>query len=129
MNQKATTRNTSPSALEILKETIIDCIRDKKGESIVCLNLSAIPEAVTDYFIICDASNPVQVKAISEHIAKKVKEQLNEPAWHIEGLGNMEWVLIDYVDIVVHVFQTHIRQVYQLELLWSDAPLQKYSEA
>jgi ribosome-associated protein len=104
---------------KILK-VIIEAIQDKKGEHIVSLDLRKIPEAVADFFIVCEASSTVQVRAIAEWVEESVKKQCGEPPYKHEGHGASQWVLIDYVNVVVHVFQTETRKFYRLEEMWSD---------
>ncbi|MDX2002926.1 MAG: ribosome silencing factor [Chitinophagales bacterium] len=111
---------------EILKDCIIDSIQDKKGENIVSLDLRKINDAVTQYFIICDASTNVQVKAIADHVFQNVKDKTGQRPWHKEGFENLEWVLLDYVDVVVHVFRTSTREFYELEELWDDAEKEEF---
>jgi ribosome-associated protein len=105
---------------KILK-VIIQAIKDKKGENIVSLDLRKIPEAVSDFFIICEGSVNVQVKAIADYVEHKVKEECGETSYRQEGYQSLEWVLVDYVNVVVHVFQREPRKFYQLEELWSDS--------
>jgi len=112
--------------VETLNDLIVDSISDKKGLNIVSLDLRKIEEAATDFFIICTAESTTQVKAIADHISKKVKDISGDHPWHTEGMQNLEWVLIDYVDTVVHVFLRDKRQLYNLEDLWSDARLMTY---
>lgn len=109
------------SKLSKLQEVIVDAVLDKKGEEVISLDLRKIEDAVTDYFIICHASSKVQVKAIADHVAEKVKAELKENPWHSEGFENYEWVLIDYVNVVAHIFLKERREFYQLEELWQDA--------
>ncbi len=104
---------------KILK-VIVEAIQDKKGEHIVSLDLRKIPEAVADFFIICEASSTVQVRAIAEWVEESVKKQCGEPPYKHEGHGASQWVLIDYVNVVVHVFQSETRKFYRLEEMWSD---------
>lgn len=108
-------------ALEELHDLIIESILDKKGERLVSLDLRKVNDAVTDYFVICDATTTTQVKAIADNVIQNVKDKTGEIPWHKEGFENLDWVLIDYVNIVVHVFRTEIREFYQLEELWADA--------
>lgn len=105
---------------KILK-TIIHAIQEKKGEQLVLLDLRRIPEAVADFFIICEASSSVQVKAIADFVEEHVKKQLSELPYRHEGMQAAHWVLIDYVNIVVHVMQPETRKFYKLEEMWSDA--------
>ena len=113
---------------EEVKEIIIQSIQDKKGGDIVCLNLRNINEAITDYFIICEADSTVQVKAISDEIYRQVKDQTGQYATHMEGYDYLEWVLLDYLDIVVHIFYKDKRTFYNLEELWSDATVEQFEE-
>lgn len=102
-------------------KSIIRAIQDKKGENIVALDLRKISEAVADFFIICEADSGTQVKAIADSVEEKVKEVTGEIPYRAEGRKVLQWVLIDYVDIVVHVFMPENRKFYQLEEMWSDA--------
>jgi ribosome-associated protein len=123
--KKQTTRPTrrSTSQPDTLTNVIIASAQDKKAEQIVMLDLRELPDAVADFFIICEADNTTQVKAIAEHIAETTREKCGEKPWHLEGLQNMEWVLIDYVDVVVHVFYKKMRTFYNIEQLWGDAKI------
>ncbi|MCC7514386.1 MAG: ribosome silencing factor [Bacteroidia bacterium] len=110
-----------------LLTVIIDSIEDKKGERIVVLNLKELSNAMADYFIICQASNKTQVEAIVRNIEEKVEKKLKETAAHIEGKQNAEWILMDYFNVIVHVFLADKRDFYSLEKLWADAPLVKFA--
>lgn len=114
--QKAPTRLNRNSKLF---KTIIAAIKDKKGEAIVSLDLRKIDEAVADFFVLCEAQSSVQLKAIADHIEAQVKDECNERVFHVER-GD-EWTLVDYVNIVVHIFQRDHRKFYDLESLWADA--------
>lgn len=116
--KKGQTRLTRNSKLF---KVIINAIQDKKGENIVSLDLRKIPEAVSDFFIICQASNNNQLRAIADNIEKEVKEKCDENPFKHEGRQAEQWILIDYVDIVVHIMLPEPRKFYQLEELWSDA--------
>ncbi len=100
---------------------IISGIEDVKGKEINILDLREIENTVCDYFIICEGTSNTQVSAIVNSIQKKVSKELKDKPWHIEGQDNAEWVLMDYVNVVVHVFQKHIRDYYDIESLWGDA--------
>lgn len=104
-----------------LFKTILRAIHEKKGEHIVSLDLRKIPEAVSDFFIICEATSTTQVKAIAEHVEYLVKEECGESAYRHEGKNALQWVLVDYVNVVVHIFQPETRKFYRLEEMWSDA--------
>ncbi len=104
---------------------IIKGIEEVKGQDIVVLDLREIENTVCDYFIICNGTSNTQVNAIVNSIQKLVSKSLKEKAWHIEGSDNAEWVLMDYVHVVTHVFQKHIREFYDIEGLWGDAKTMK----
>lgn len=113
-----TKRNTSADQLI---SCIINGIEDVKGQNISILDLREIENMVCDYFIICDGTSNTQVNAIVNSIQKKVSKELKDKPWHIEGNENAEWVLMDYINVVVHVFQRHTRAYYNIEGLWGDA--------
>lgn len=100
---------------------IIKGIEEVKGQDIEILDLRGIENTVCDYFIICNGTSNTQVNAILNSIQKVVSKSLNEKPWHVEGSNNAEWILLDYVHVVVHVFQKHIREFYDIEGLWGDA--------
>ncbi|MDA8103607.1 MAG: ribosome silencing factor [Nitrospiraceae bacterium] len=105
---------------EALVRAAADAILDKKGEDLVVLDLTEVTP-LTDYFIICAGNNSRQIRAITEEVETKVKEAFAVSPRSIEGLGDMSWVLIDYVDFVVHIFLPETRDYYSLERLWGDA--------
>lgn len=111
---------------KVLAELIVGFIQDKKGKDIISLNLTNIPEAVADYFIICHADSTTQVRAILDNVEHELINIVGIKNVHIEGRGNGEWALADTGDIVVHIFQTEKREHYQLEDLWSDADIKIY---
>ena len=100
---------------------IISGIEEVKGQNIEILDLRKIENTVCDYFVICDGTSNTQVNAIVNSIQKIVSKAIKEKPWHVEGSENAEWVLLDYVHVVVHVFQKHIREFYDIEGLWGDA--------
>jgi len=101
--------------------TIIVGIEEVKGKEITILDLREIENTVCDYFIICEGTSNTQVNAIVNSIQKQVSKNTKDKPWHIEGTDNAEWVLLDYINVVVHVFQKHIREYYDIESLWGDA--------
>ena len=123
-------QTTRLKALDVdkLNELIVSSIQDKKGKSIVAMDLRKIDDSVTDIFVICQADSNTQVKAIADFVTDNVKAITDESPWHKEGYENLEWVLLDYVNIVVHVFHYKTREFYQLEDLWSDAKLTRYED-
>ena len=108
-------------------KTIIGAIQEKKGENIVSLDLRKIPEAVADFFVICEANNQPQIRAITDSVEDRVKKNVGENPYHFEGKQNMQWVLIDYVNVVVHIMMPEQRKFYKLEEMWSDAPLEEHN--
>jgi ribosome-associated protein len=117
-------KKKSPARLtrnsKIIK-TILAAIRDKKGENIISLDLRKIKEAVADFFIVCEATSQPQIRAIADNVEKNVKEKCGENVYRHEGYNKLQWVLIDYVNVVVHVMQPETRKFYRLEEMWSDA--------
>ncbi|UEG50975.1 ribosome silencing factor [Ferruginibacter lapsinanis] len=107
-------------------KAIINAIQEKKGENIISLDLRKIPEAVADFFIICEATNSTQLRAIADFIETDVKEKIQEIPFKHEGKVAQQWILIDYVNVVVHVMMPDIRKFYQLEEMWSDAPMMEH---
>lgn len=102
-----------------LFKTILKAIQDKKGENIVSLDLRKIDEAVADFFILCEAQSHIQVNAIASNVEEEVRKECDEKPYHVES-GQL-WTLVDYVNVVVHVFQRDERKFYDLEGLWMDA--------
>lgn len=102
-------------------KTIIRAIQDKKGEYIISLDLRKIPEASADFFVVCEASSTTQIKAICDFVEYEVKKECGELPYRHEGRQASQWILIDYVNIVVHVMHPDARKFYKLEEMWSDA--------
>ena len=123
--KKSTVRLTKNSKLI---KTIINAIQEKKGENIISLDLRKVNEAVADFFIICEASNQPQVRAISDFVEHEIKEKCDEYPYRHEGMKNLQWVLIDYVNVVVHVMLAETRKFYKLEEMWSDAVAHEHDE-
>lgn len=113
---------------EQLNHAIIEGIRDKKGKNIVQLDLRRLDDAPADFFIICEGDSNTHIKAISDSIYKRVKDELNTMPSHTEGTTNARWVLMDYFNTIVHVFYPETRQFYDLEQLWSDARATEFAE-
>lgn len=111
-----------------LKDTIIEAILNKKGKRPVVLNLTKLDQSIADYFIVCHGESNVQVDAISSFVERQAKNELQQNPYHKEGLENSQWILLDYGDIVVHVFQEVYRDFYKLEELWADAEVQNINE-
>lgn len=112
--------------MDKLIETIVSAIEDKKGKNIVSLDLSGFDGAICSKFVVCNADSTTQVAAIAAGVEEKVLEKLGEKVWRVEGQQNAFWIAMDYVDVVVHIFQTELRSFYCLEELWADAPVTRY---
>jgi ribosome-associated protein len=123
--QTKITRLTSRSKII---NTIISAIKQKKGENIVSLDLRKVNEAVADFFIICEASNQPQLRAIADNVKQEVKIKCDEIPFHHEGQQKLSWVLIDYVNVVVHVMLSDTRKFYKLEEMWGDGTSQEHKE-
>lgn len=109
-------------------KTIINAIHEKKGENVISLDLRKIPEAVADFFVICEANNPTLLKAIADEVEHEVKERCGESPYKHEGKQAQQWILIDYVNVVVHVMLPEPRKFYRLEELWSDSVSAEHNE-
>lgn len=107
--------------LEALKACIIDGMQDNKAKDIVVLDLRNTENSITDYFIICTGESSTQIEGIASSIVRKSRTDLKEKPWHQEGKGTSEWILLDYINIVVHVFGRETRYYYNIEDLWADA--------
>lgn len=125
MTKKTTNKDTSAEAL---LRCIVDAIEEKKGNAIVSLAIGELPNAVCKYFVICDAESTIQVDAIAQNVEERVHEKLKEKVYRSAGYENSIWIVLDYVDIVVHVFQTEWREYYKIEDLWGDAKVVSYGD-
>jgi ribosome-associated protein len=112
---------------KLLKE-VINAMQDKKAKDIVSINLSKVENSIANYFVICSASSSTQINSIHENIIFKVHENLNLKPFHKEGYENSEWILIDYFDIVIHIFIGDTRKFYKLEDLWADGDFKRYQD-
>jgi len=114
--------HTKPEASsELVKKFVVEGLQEIKGQNITVLDLREIENAVTDFFIIAEGNSNTQVNSLADSVHKVVRENVGDRPCHIEGRENSEWVLMDYVTVVVHIFQTGIREFYDLESLWGDA--------
>ena len=109
--------------VEAIVDNIIEGIKEKKGKEIVSIDLSALENSICRYFVICHGDSNTQVAAIAQWIEKVMEEKFDEKVWHKQGLTNAHWVLLDYVDVVVHIFQKEFRDFYNLEGLWADGKI------
>jgi len=116
------TRNKQGDALPLVRHAV-NGIEEKKGSEIACLNLKKISNSPCDYFVICEGTSRTHVQAIAGSVEELIKKETGSRPWHVEGLQNAEWVLMDYVDVVVHIFQPHVREHFGLEEMWADAEI------
>ncbi|MFY7990526.1 MAG: ribosome silencing factor [Fluviicola sp.] len=106
---------------KVLCDAIVEGMQENKAKKITVLDLRQIPNAVTDFFVICSGDSSVQVEGIASTVTRHTRKELQEKPWHQEGKTNAEWILLDYVSVVAHIFYKEARQFYELEDLWSDA--------
>lgn len=125
--RKKKVANRLTKSSKIIK-TIIHAIQQKKGENIISLDLRKIPEAVADFFIVCEAGNQPQIRAISDYVEEQVKKKCKEIPYRHEGMKHLQWVLIDYINVVVHIMLPETRKFYKLEEMWSDAAAEEHSD-
>ncbi|HRY32436.1 MAG TPA: ribosome silencing factor [Bacteroidales bacterium] len=114
-------KSKAPSASGMLAEIIIRGIQEKKGLEIVSIDLRELKNAISEYFVICHGTSRTHVEALAESVEKEVKTAIGTNPWHAEGFENSEWILLDYADVVVHIFQESKRRFFNLEGLWADA--------
>lgn len=112
----------------ILLENIIDAIQDVKGRKIISLDLRKIETAICKYFVICTGTSNTHVSAIEGGVKKAISKDLGEKPSHIEGNTIGEWILMDYFDVIVHIFQEKTRTFYNIEDLWGDAKFTTYQD-
>lgn len=120
-------RNKQADSLPFVHH-VINGIEEKKGNEISCLDLKKIANSPCDYFVICEGTSRTHVQAIAGSVEEMIKKATGSRPWHVEGLQNAEWVLMDYVDVVVHIFQPHVRQHFSLEDMWADAVVKELSK-
>ncbi len=112
-----------------LTEIAVFGIQEKKGKDIVTLDLRKLHSAVSDFFIICNADSGTQVRAIADSVEYELQKSMKENPWHKEGFENSDWIILDYVNVVVHIFKTDKRAFYGVEDLWGDAEVKLYQSA
>jgi ribosome-associated protein len=129
VKESATKKNTTKKSVvkkdkgEQLAESIVFGMQEKKAEDIVTINLKNIKNSIADYFIICHCESRTQAQAIADSVEEQVYKKSGESAWHKEGRENSEWILLDYSNVVVHIFLRDKREFYGLERLWGDAEI------
>ena len=117
-------KDNTEEVLSIIVETMLEA----KAQGVTSLDMRELQSAVTDYFVICNAQSKTQVNAIAEKVIDNVRNKLHVHVYHEEGFENSEWILLDYIDVVVHIFLTEKRDFYKLEDLWADAERKVYED-
>jgi len=125
--QFVSVNNTKTADSDKLLNVITDALLDKKAEDITILDVHELT-TLADKFVICHANTDVQIKAIANNVNKATEEKLKEKAWKEEGRESRRWVILDYVNVVVHIFKKELREYYSLERMWNDAPIQKIED-
>ncbi len=113
---------------QVLIDVIAQAILDKKGKGVVSLDLSGMDGTICSHFVVCNADSTTQVAAIADSIEEAVYLKLGQNPWRVEGKQTGLWVAMDYIDVVVHIFQSELRDYYRLEDLWADAPMVEYND-
>jgi len=116
-----------PEETQNLLTTIEKALLDKKGEDIIRLDVRGLT-SLTDFFIVCHATTDVQIKALADSVTKQTRESVGESVWKKEGLDSRRWVILDYVNVVVHIFNKELREFYNLEKMWNDAVITQITE-
>lgn len=123
LKTKRPKKNSTSSETSSLLDAIVDGMHEKKAKNITIINLTGVENSICDFFVVCDADSNTHVEAIADSVQDVVRKKTNEKPFHAEGYENAEWILIDYINIVAHVFQKEIRDYYNLEALWADAEI------
>ena len=126
IQSKARSKDLLKEEEEEFLDLIIDAIQDIKGKNIVQIDLRHLQDAPTKFFVICEGESSTQIKAIANNVARRVKEETNNRASHVEGQNGAKWVLVDFFDVVLHVFDKATRDYYDLEDLWSDGKFKEF---
>jgi ribosome-associated protein len=124
----AKTKKESTAKSEKLSQVIVKGMQEKKGTDIVVMDLRKVKNAVADFFVLCSGNSDKQLDAIADSIDQEVFKALKENPWHTEGKNNKEWMLLDYINVVAHVFKRDRRNYYALENLWGDADITQIEE-
>ena len=122
------TKNQENTSEELV-EAIIEGLQERKAVDIVKIDLRKIDSSVCKYFVICNGTSNTHVTGLADEVEDYVREKINEKVWKKEGLQNAQWILLDYADVVVHIFQKEYRDFYQIESLWADAPVTQIQDA
>ena len=118
-------KNKEIEARKLIKNSVA-ILTDKKAVKLVEYDLREVNNSVADYFLICSGTSSIHVKSLADNLYKLNRREIKESPWHLEGVENKEWILLDYVDVVVHIFSEEMREFYKLEELWADAKIKEY---
>ena len=121
-------KKNNPAPSEILSDIVVKGMQEKKASNITVMDLRQVKNAVADFFIICSGNSDTQLDAIAESVDNEVSKQLAQNPWHREGTQNKEWVLLDYVDVVAHIFKPDKRKFFGLENMWGDATIRQIED-
>ncbi len=113
--------------IENILEKVVEIIKDKKGENIVSMKFSPEQSSICDYFVLCEVGNTKQAQAIADYLQRSLRTDLQIRPGHIEGYDTASWILLDYFDIIIHIFLSETREFYGLEKLWADAEIVNYN--
>lgn len=119
-------KKSKTATTEQLVDVVVNAIQEVKGEGIKAINLKDVTHAVSDYFIVCNGNSHTQVQAIARSVEEEAEKQLNDTPWHKEGVQNADWILLDFSNVVVHIFHKDAREFYNLEELWADGEVKEY---
>jgi ribosome-associated protein len=122
--RKTKPKRTSRISARLLAIEAVDAVLDKKAHDVAVMDMHGV-SGVADYFVVCTGDSDLQIRAIADRVEERLREQYGERPWHREGYEHLQWVLLDYVDLVVHVFTAERRAFYGLERLWGDAPVEQ----
>ncbi len=128
-NKQLKETSNQPEESKRITEVIVHGMQEKKAKDIVSLDLRNISSSVSDFFVVCHADSSTQVKAIADSVEDEMMKVFGEEPWHKEGFQNSEWILLDFVSVVVHIFRTEKREHYGVEDLWGDAEVVTYQSA
>ncbi len=121
-------KKNNPAPSEILSDVVVKGMQEKKASNITVMDLRHVKNAVADFFVICSGNSDTQLDAIAESVDNEVSKQLAQNPWHREGTQNKEWVLLDYVDVVAHIFKPDKREFFGLENMWGDAAIRQIED-
>ncbi len=124
----AVKKNKISNETQLLIDLAVKGMQDKKAKNIVVIDMNKIQGSMFEAFVVCHGNSPAQVEAIADNVDMEIKKTTGQNPWRQEGYNNCEWIVLDYVTVVIHIFKEDIRQYYRLESLWGDAPQKQYQD-